>query len=182
MTYRCPRCGARVASKEELASHRRTENPDHVCRHCGSRFENRDEVMKHQAAAHPGFTSRWSCSALTSYGQAFGWDSTVGPEEVDLCLFCGQGFSRSSLPGDLPSVSESNWEKRIRHLEDVHHFRECNATRRFSRQAEFRLHIKHTHSGVLGYWTDALETACKAGVAFDSEVVEVVWPMCEQVG
>ena len=54
------------------------------------------------------------------------------PGEADTCGYCGDEFPRSG-GGDengalgIPRhATDKDWEERIRHLQDVHKFRECN--------------------------------------------------------
>lgn len=63
----------------------------------------------------------------------------------------------ASAPGH---VMDQNWEERTRHLQDVHKFRECHNSRKFFRADHFRQHLKHSHAGTSGKWTNMLENAC----------------------
>ena len=91
---------------------------------------------------------------MTGYARAF-HDSTAKPGGADVCGYCGEEFPRSGQ-----DMSEQDWEDRIRHLQDVHKFRECNASKKFYRADHFRQHLKHSHAGTSGKWTNMLENAC----------------------
>jgi len=51
-------------------------------------------------------------------------------------------------------------EIRIGHLQEVHKFGECNHAKKFFRADHFRQHLKHSHAGTSGKWTNMLENAC----------------------
>ena len=42
----------------------------------------------------------------------------------------------------------------------VHKFGECNKSKKFYRADHFRQHLKHSHAGTSGKWTNMLENAC----------------------
>jgi hypothetical protein len=42
----------------------------------------------------------------------------------------------------------------------VHKFGECNNAKKFFRADHFRQHLKHSHAGSSGKWTNILENAC----------------------
>jgi hypothetical protein len=42
----------------------------------------------------------------------------------------------------------------------VHKFGECNQSKKFFRADHFRQHLKHSHAGTSGKWTNMLENAC----------------------
>ena len=42
----------------------------------------------------------------------------------------------------------------------VHKFGECNKAKKFFRADHFRQHLKHSHAGSSGKWTNMLENAC----------------------
>jgi len=128
------------------------------CSYCGNRFKNKNEAERHQNSLHVRRHS-WSCSALTGYERAF-HDSTTKPGETDTCGYCGDEFPRSGQSATGPFITEPNWEERIRHLQDVHKFRECNSSKKFYRADHFRQHLKHSHAGTSGKWTNMLENAC----------------------
>lgn len=41
-----------------------------------------------------------------------------------------------------------------------HKFGECNQSKKFFRADHFRQHLKHSHAGTSGKWTNMLENAC----------------------
>jgi hypothetical protein len=45
----------------------------------------------------------------------------------------------------------------------VHKFGECNQHKKFFRADHFRQHLKHSHGGSSGKWTNTLENACMRG-------------------
>lgn len=42
----------------------------------------------------------------------------------------------------------------------MHKFGECNNAKKFFRADHFRQHLKHSHAGTSGKWTNILENAC----------------------
>ncbi|KAJ9642357.1 hypothetical protein H2199_004737 [Coniosporium tulheliwenetii] len=68
---------------------------------------------------------------------------------ADVCGYCGEEFS-----------NPANWEARAEHLDHVHKFGECNQAKKFFRADHFRQHLKHSHAGTSGKWTNMLENAC----------------------
>ena len=149
----------------------------YICQYCGNRFKNKNEAERHQNSLHLRRHS-WSCSALTSFESAFyptpsnplatpiGTSSTTqidkspseneaaGPSNgyqasSDTCGYCGQTFT-----------NPPNWDDRVEHLNNVHKFGECNQSKRFYRADHFRQHLKHSHGGTSGKWTNVLENAC----------------------
>jgi len=52
------------------------------------------------------------------------------------------------------------WDIRIEHLNRIHKFGECNQSKKFFRADHFRQHLKHSHAGTSGKWTNMLENAC----------------------
>ncbi len=132
------------------------------CNYCGNRFKNKNEAERHQNSLHVRRHS-WSCSALTSYGRAF-HESTSRPGETDVCGYCGDEFIRSGYAAGRRSMTREatpdDWEDRIRHLQFVHKFAECNSSKKFYRADHFRQHLKHSHAGASGKWTNMLENAC----------------------
>lgn len=133
----------------------------HECSFCGNRFKNKNEAERHQNSVHVRGKS-CSCSALNGYDQAF-HDSTNRPGEADSCGFCGEEFLKEGRgSGDHASHhgTEQDWDERVYHLREVHKFRECNSSKKFFRADHFRQHLKHSHAGTSGTWTNALENAC----------------------
>ncbi|KAL2190576.1 hypothetical protein L209DRAFT_677752 [Thermothelomyces heterothallicus CBS 203.75] len=152
----CPKKPKKFETEEDLRAHEAEKQ--YGCSFCGNRFKNKNEAERHQNSLHVRRHS-WSCSALTSYERAF-HDSTARPGEADVCGYCGEEFPRTGRsPGGL-TPSEQDWEDRIRHLQDVHKFRECNSSKKFYRADHFRQHLKHSHAGTSGKWTNMLENAC----------------------
>ncbi|KAK4222381.1 hypothetical protein QBC38DRAFT_460465 [Podospora fimiseda] len=149
----CPKKPKKFETEEELRIHEAEKQ--YECSFCGNRFKNKNEAERHQNSLHVRRHS-WSCSALTGYPRAF-HDSTATPGEADTCGYCGKEFGRN---GPNATVSDDDWEKRVRHLQDVHKFRECNASKKFFRADHFRQHLKHSHAGTSGKWTNMLENAC----------------------
>lgn len=130
------------------------------CSFCGNRFKNKNEAERHQNSLHVRRHS-WSCSALliSGYDRAF-HDSTNRPGEADTCGYCGEEFARSGGLGRARHPTEHDWDERLRHLQEVHKFRECNSSKKFYRADHFRQHLKHSHAGTSGKWTNMLENAC----------------------
>ena len=76
------------------------------------------------------------------------------PREIapfDVCGYCGQQFSNYPKP---------DWFVRGQHLTTEHKFAECNQSKKFFRADHFRQHLKHSHGGTSGKWTNMLEAAC----------------------
>ncbi|TDZ40439.1 hypothetical protein C8035_v004084 [Colletotrichum spinosum] len=155
----CPKKPKKFETADELAAHEAEKQ--YECSFCGNRFKNKNEAERHQNSLHVRRHS-WSCSALHSYDRAF-HDSTNRPGEADSCGYCGEEFPRNGRgPGATAPrhATEEDWEERIRHLQEVHKFRECNASKKFYRADHFRQHLKHSHAGTSGKWTNMLENAC----------------------
>jgi len=147
--------------RADLGSSAHELEKQYECSFCGNRFKNKNEAERHQNSLHVRSHS-WSCSALSDYGRAF-HESASRPGEADTCGYCGDEFSRNgSAPGRsiVRHATEPDWDQRIRHLQDVHKFRECNASKKFYRADHFRQHLKHSHAGTSGKWTNMLENAC----------------------
>ncbi|OLN86580.1 hypothetical protein CCHL11_10348 [Colletotrichum chlorophyti] len=155
----CPKKPKKFETAEELAAHE--SEKQYECSFCGNRFKNKNEAERHQNSLHVRRHS-WSCSALNGYDRAF-HDSTNRPGEADTCGYCGEEFPRNGRgPGaSAPRhATDQDWEERIRHLQEVHKFRECNSSKKFFRADHFRQHLKHSHAGTSGKWTNMLENAC----------------------
>jgi len=60
----------------------------------------------------------------------------------------------------FPNGPQPDWVARSQHLTNAHKFGECNQSKKFFRADHFRQHLKHSHSGQSGKWTNMLETAC----------------------
>ncbi|KAG5927558.1 hypothetical protein E4U42_002107 [Claviceps africana] len=161
----CPKKPKKFDTAEELSAHEAEKQ--YECMFCGNRFKNKNEAERHQNSLHVRRHS-WSCSALSAYDRAF-HDSIDRPGEADSCGYCGDEFPRSGRgPGSgvlsgsvVPNhATEQDWDERIRHLQEVHKFRECNSSKKFYRADHFRQHLKHSHAGTSGKWTNILENAC----------------------
>ena len=78
--------------------------------------------------------------------------TNTGDQSIsDVCGFCGEEF---------PNQPEPDWDCRIDHLTNVHKFGECNQSKKFFRADHFRQHLKHSHAGQSGKWTNILESVC----------------------
>ncbi|KAM5352858.1 hypothetical protein ACJ41O_005580 [Fusarium nematophilum] len=161
----CPKKPKRFETVEELNAHEAEKQ--YECTFCGNRFKNKNEAERHQNSLHVRRHS-WSCSALSGYDRAF-HDSTNRPGEADTCGYCGDEFPRSGRGpgtgalsgGNAPRhATDQDWDERIKHLQEVHKFRECNSSKKFYRADHFRQHLKHSHAGTSGKWTNMLENAC----------------------
>ncbi|EHK46928.1 uncharacterized protein TrAtP1_010461 [Trichoderma atroviride] len=161
----CPKKPKKFETAEELSAHEAEKQ--YECSFCGNRFKNKNEAERHQNSLHVRRHS-WSCSALSGYNRAF-HESTTHPGEADACGYCGEEFPRSGLGaragllnGGIQArhATDQDWEERIRHLQEQHKFRECNSSKKFFRADHFRQHLKHSHAGTSGKWTNMLENAC----------------------
>ncbi|KAI9815031.1 MAG: hypothetical protein M1827_002874 [Pycnora praestabilis] len=130
----------------------------HICECCPKKpkkfdspeelqFKNKNEAERHQNSLHLRRHS-WSCAALSGVEAAF-HSSTIHPASADVCGYCGDEYS-------IPA----NWDARVEHLTTVHKFGECNQAKKFFRADHFRQHLKHSHAGTSGKWTNMLENAC----------------------
>lgn len=131
------------------------------CQYCKNRFKNKNEAERHQNSLHLRRHS-WSCAALPDYSAAF-HNSPTRPTEADACGYCGEEFLRTTAGQqgmDAKAAVEHDRETRIQHLVEVHKFRECNHAKKFFRADHFRQHLKHSHGGTSGKWTNMLENAC----------------------
>jgi hypothetical protein len=141
------------------------QEKQYECAYCRNRFKNKNEAERHQNSLHLRRHS-WSCAALSGYPAAF-HNSPTRPNEADTCGYCGEDFPRSGISS--PSVTgppiavatEQDWEVRIAHLQEMHKFGECNHAKKFFRADHFRQHLKHSHAGTSGKWTNMLENACQ---------------------
>lgn len=155
----CPKKPKRFETAEELQAH--AAEKQYNCSFCGNRFKNKNEAERHQNSLHVRRHS-WSCSALSRYDRAF-HASTHRPGDADTCGYCGEDFYRSGRgPGaNAPRhATDKDWDERIRHLQETHKFKECNSSKKFYRADHFRQHLKHSHAGTSGKWTNMLENAC----------------------
>lgn len=125
----------------------------YTCQYCHNRFKNKNEAERHQNSLHLRRHS-WSCAAINTYQAAF-YPSTTSqlPEGApnDVCGYCGEEF---------PNHPQPDWDRRIAHLTNIHKFGECNQAKKFYRADHFRQHLKHSHAGQSGKWTNQLENVC----------------------
>lgn len=120
----------------------------YTCLYCPNRFKNKNEAERHQNSLHLRRHS-WTCAALQKREQAF--HVTLGSNgTTDQCGYCGDEF-----------VNPPDWPARFEHLEVKHKFGECNQAKKFFRADHFRQHLKHSHAGTSGRWTNMLEHACR---------------------
>jgi len=143
----CPKKPKKFDTEAELRAHE--SEKQYSCQYCPNRFKNKNEAERHQNSLHIRQYS-WSCAALTDPSAAF---HPASPAPVlsasDLCGYCGQDFP-----------NPPNWDLRKEHLNVNHKYGECNKTKKFYRADHFRQHLKHTHAGASGKWTNQLENAC----------------------
>jgi hypothetical protein len=144
------------------------------CPFCCSRFKKKHEAKRHKKSLHlqPHW---WSCAAISGHNAAFHLltlpkSQTPNGPSGDACGYYGEEFSNS--PHD--------WNARIEYLTAVHGFGKYNQTKKFFRVDHFRQHLKHSHAGTSGKWTDMLEKACvtdKPPVEVSAEtIIEVGGP------
>ncbi|PSK34456.1 hypothetical protein B9Z65_8782 [Elsinoe australis] len=141
----CPKKPKKFNTEEDLRLHHMEKQ--YTCAYCPNRFKNKNEAERHQNSLHLRRHS-WSCAALPSIEHVFHASSSNGGA-TDVCGYCGDEFSN---PAD--------WEERRNHLSVVHKFGECNQVKKFFRADHFRQHLKHSHGGTSGKWTNILENAC----------------------
>ncbi|KAI8934003.1 hypothetical protein NX059_008774 [Plenodomus lindquistii] len=141
----CPKKPKKFDSEEELRLHELEKQ--YICQYCPNRFKNKNEAERHQNSLHLRRHS-WSCATLAGVQAAF-HTSPTRPAAADVCGYCGEEFPN---PAD--------WEARSEHLNHVHKFGECNQAKKFFRADHFRQHLKHSHAGTSGKWTNMLENAC----------------------
>lgn len=130
------------------------QEKQYECQYCPNRFKNKNEAERHQNSLHLR-THSWSCAALSGSEAAF-HPSPSHPTEVDICGYCGAEFPRSCHGVATPN----DWAIRNEHLQSAHKFAECNHTKKFFRADHFRQHLKHSHAGTSGKYTNMLENAC----------------------
>ncbi|KAF1975917.1 hypothetical protein BU23DRAFT_56756 [Bimuria novae-zelandiae CBS 107.79] len=160
----CPKKPKKFDSEEELRVHELEKQ--YTCQFCPNRFKNKNEAERHQNSLHLRRHS-WSCAALAGVRAAF-HDSPIHHGIADVCGYCGEEFP-------LPP----NWDARAEHLNHVHKFGECNQSKKFFRADHFRQHLKHSHAGASGKWTNMLETACMKD---EPPPKERVGSICSTVG
>ncbi|WEW55511.1 hypothetical protein PRK78_000942 [Emydomyces testavorans] len=149
----CPKKPKKLESLEELRAHEMEKQ--YTCQFCNKRFKNKNEAERHQNSLHLRRHS-WSCAALSNPESAFHPSASPtcqtpnGPSH-DTCGYCGLEFTNFPKP---------EWDRRMDHLINVHKFGECNQAKKFYRADHFRQHLKHSHNGSSGKWTNTLESAC----------------------
>ncbi|KAK4551967.1 hypothetical protein LTR86_010759 [Recurvomyces mirabilis] len=139
----CPKKPKKFDTVDELRSHENEKQ--YTCAYCPNRFKNKNEAERHQNSLHLRKHS-WSCAALSGPEAAFHQTSVTSS---DVCGYCGDEFS-----------NPPQWDIRAEHLNSAHKFGECNQAKKFFRADHFRQHLKHSHAGTSGKWTNLLETAC----------------------
>ncbi|KAI4234748.1 MAG: hypothetical protein LQ349_003589 [Xanthoria aureola] len=146
---------------EELRAHE--SEKQYACTFCHNRFKNKNEAERHQNSLHVRRHS-WSCATLANQYERVFHPSTLPssqhpsqapppPDAVaatEICGYCGQEF-----PNEPP-----DWADRVAHLTNTHKFGECNQSKKFFRADHFRQHLKHSHAGTSGKWTNMLEAEC----------------------
>ncbi|MCJ1324480.1 hypothetical protein MMC10_001142 [Thelotrema lepadinum] len=160
----CPKKPKKFDTLEELRQHQAEKQ--YVCQYCHNRFKNKNEAERHQNSLHLRRHS-WSCATLernfeaafhpctatppnaNSHGQPQCPPGTIAP--YDVCGYCGEEFT---------NIPQPDWLLRGEHLTAVHKFSECNQSKKFFRADHFRQHLKHSHGGTSGKWTNMLEAAC----------------------
>jgi hypothetical protein len=128
------------------------------CTCCKNRYKNENELEPHLNAVHLRWYS-WSCSALSGYSNAF-QNYPRKSNETDTCGYCGEDFPRSGSGLGVPMATDEDWEVRIRHLQEIHRFGECNHAKKFWRRDHFGQHLKHSRFATSGKWRKLLENAC----------------------
>lgn len=141
----CPKKPKKFRNEDELRMHHMEKQ--YTCAYCPNRFKNKNEAERHQNSLHLRLHS-WSCASLPSVEHAY-HSSQSNSGTSDVCGYCGEEFRN---PPD--------WTARRLHLSSVHKFGECNQTKKFFRADHFRQHLKHSHAGTSGKWTNILENAC----------------------
>ncbi|KXL43637.1 MAG: hypothetical protein FE78DRAFT_33377 [Acidomyces sp. 'richmondensis'] len=140
----CPKKPKKFKTADDLRIHE--SEKQYTCQYCSNRFKNKNEAERHQNSLHLRKHS-WSCAALSGVESAFHTSSTENG--TDICGFCGEEFS-----------NPPQWDIRAEHVNHKHKFGECNLAKKFFRADHFRQHLKHSHAGTSGKWTNMLENAC----------------------
>lgn len=157
----CPKKPKKFDNPDELRAHEMEKQ--YSCQFCNNRFKNKNEAERHQNSLHLRRHS-WSCAALPNFQAAFHSSGTTASSSSssqsdnnssssshDICGYCGEEF---------PNLPQPDWDRRFEHLTAVHKFGECNNAKKFFRADHFRQHLKHSHAGTSGKWTNILENAC----------------------
>ncbi|KAJ5603747.1 hypothetical protein N7537_006703 [Penicillium hordei] len=149
----CPKKPKKFDNPDDLRAHEMVKQ--YSCPYCNHRFKNKNEAERHRNHLHLRRYS-WSCATLITFQAAFNASispynqTNVGPSH-DMCGYCGEEF---------PNFPQADCNRRFEHLTTMHKFGECSNTKKFYRADHFRQHLKHSHAGTSGKWTDILETAC----------------------
>lgn len=149
----CPKKPKKFDTLDKKRAHEMEKQ--YSCNFCHNRFKNKNEAERHQNSLHLRRHS-WACAAISGCQAAFHLSTSnssqhpTGPSS-DACGYCGEEF---------PNNPEPDWDLRIAHLTNVHKFGECNQAKKFYRADHFRQHLKHSHAGTSGKWTNMLENAC----------------------
>ncbi|KAI9643386.1 hypothetical protein NHQ30_008005 [Ciborinia camelliae] len=158
----CPKKPKKFDTQEELNAHE--QEKQYECQYCRNRFKNKNEAERHQNSLHLRRHS-WSCAALADWAHAF-HPCPSRPNDADTCGYCGEDFPRSGVTSPGPNgppmrmATNDDWDHRVAHLQEMHKFGECNHAKKFFRADHFRQHLKHSHAGTSGKWTNMLENAC----------------------
>ncbi|KAL8802297.1 MAG: hypothetical protein Q9200_006631 [Gallowayella weberi] len=158
----CPKKPKKFDTVEDLRTHE--SEKQYACHFCHNRFKNKNEAERHQNSLHVRRHS-WSCATLSDqYERVFHPSTSIPPQHsnqnppppdtaaaTDICGYCGQEFNNEPQP---------DWGERVAHLTNVHKFGECNQAKKFFRADHFRQHLKHSHAGTSGKWTNMLEAEC----------------------
>ncbi|KAJ6164169.1 hypothetical protein N7470_002841 [Penicillium chermesinum] len=135
----CPKKPKKFDNPDDLRAHEMEKQ--YSCQYCNNRFKNKNEAERHQNSLHLRRHS-WSCAALPNFQAAF------------------HGSASSNYQTAAGPSHDSYWDRRFEHLTTVHKFGECNNAKKFFRADHFRQHLKHSHAGTSGKWTNILENAC----------------------
>ena len=140
----------------------------YFCQFCHNRFKNKNEAERHQNSLHLRRHS-WSCAQLQSLEDAFHATLTT-PNVPPATAMATQSPSPARLPNSSATdtcgycgtefPNPPDWNARVEHLNHIHKFGECNQSKKFFRADHFRQHLKHSHAGTSGRWTNMLENAC----------------------
>ncbi|KAK6845330.1 c2h2 finger domain containing protein [Apiospora arundinis] len=150
----CPKKPKKFETAEELSAH--AAEKQYECSFCGNRFKNKNEAEPCMLDGTAGRARPCMLQATTRHFTK----AAIDPGEADACGYCGDEFARSGGSGRNRHATEQDWDERLRHLQEVHKFRECNSSKKFFRADHFRQHLKHSHAGTSGKWTNMLESAC----------------------
>lgn len=96
----------------------------------------------------------WSCATVSNVESTY-CPSPFDPDRIVLCGYCGQEFPRF----------DNHQVQRMKHIQSVHKFRECDLNKRFFQASYFQQHIHQSHAGIPGKWFNTLKITC---MAFDA--------------